>query len=152
MCAFPFFSHNVDERGRLIGLSRSRWCNAHGSFDRSSIALSFQSGLRSRDAEVDLVYPDIFCGNILSYKIADIHRISIEMAADVAAAIGRHCRRHRAARSRDLFAMLRCRSALSLVWFDRMQFYSNFSCLRRSHYYNAPPAANSSIFDAPKSV
>ena len=27
-------------------------------------------------------------GDILSYKIADIHRISIEMAADVAAAIG----------------------------------------------------------------
>jgi len=30
-----------------------------------------------------------FCGDILSYKIADIHSIFIEMAADVAAAIGR---------------------------------------------------------------
>lgn len=29
-----------------------------------------------------------FCADILSYEIADIHRISIEMAADVAAAIG----------------------------------------------------------------
>lgn len=85
--AFPFFlSRIVDGRGGLIGLSRSR-CNVHGSFDRSS--LSFQSGLHPRDTGADLVYPDVFCGNILSYKIADIHRISIEMAADVAAAIGR---------------------------------------------------------------
>lgn len=30
-----------------------------------------------------------FCADILSYEIADIHRISIEMAADVAAAIAR---------------------------------------------------------------
>lgn len=45
--------------------------------------------LRPRDTEAGLVYPDVFCGDILSYKIADIHRISIEMAADVAAAIGR---------------------------------------------------------------
>lgn len=45
--------------------------------------------LRPRDTEAGLVYPDVFCGDILSYKIADIHCISIEMAADVAAAIGR---------------------------------------------------------------
>lgn len=54
------------------------------------------------------VYPGAFCSDILSYKIADIHRISIEMAADVAAAIG--CPRG----SRDLFAIPRrcpCRSA-----------------------------------------
>jgi len=39
-----------------------------------------------------LVYLDDFCGDILSYKIADIHSIFIEMAADVAAAIGRRRR------------------------------------------------------------
>lgn len=44
--------------------------------------------LRLQDTKAGL-YPDVFCGDILSYKIADIHRISIEMAADVAAAIGR---------------------------------------------------------------
>lgn len=143
--AFPFFlSRIVDEKSGLIGFSRSR-CNVHGSFDRSSF--SFQSGLRPRDTWTDLVYPDVFCGNILSYKIADIHRISIEMAADVAAAIGRR------ALSRPLRDASLRRSALLLVWFDRTQFYSNFSRLRRSHYYNAaPPVADSSIFNAPKSV
>lgn len=49
---------------------------------------SLSERLRPRDTEAGLVYPDVFCGDILSYKIADIHRISIEMAADVAAAIG----------------------------------------------------------------
>lgn len=84
--AFPFSSYrNVDNRGRLIRFSRS-WYNVQGFFDRSS--LSFER-LRPQDTEAGLVYSDVFCGDILSYKIADIHRISIEMAADVAAAIGR---------------------------------------------------------------
>lgn len=60
----------------------------------------FASGYARGIPEAGLVYPDVFCGDILSYKIADIHRISIEMAADVAAAIGRRASLSRPLRDR----------------------------------------------------
>lgn len=110
----------------------------NGALARGATCMDFSIGphsllerLRPRDTEAGLVYPDVFCGDILSYKIADIHRISIEMAADVVAAIGRCALSRRSSRSP------RSRSALSFVRLDRAQFYSNFSPLRRSHYYNA---------------
>lgn len=74
-----------------------------------------------------------FCGDILSYKIADIHRISIEMAADVAAAIGR----------RALSRPLRDCLTVGRPSHSSGSIARNFSRLRRSHYYNAvPPAAD----------
>lgn len=76
----------IGKKGRLIRFSRS-WYNLQGFFDRSS--LSFRTATPAGHGGAGLVYSDVFCGDILSYKIADIHRISIEMAADVAAAIGR---------------------------------------------------------------
>lgn len=88
-----FSSHCIDER------ERERKDNNHSFalsvvykqfFDMLLLFLSlFFKRLHPQDTEGDLVHPGAFCGDILSYEIADIHRISIEMAADVAAAIGR---------------------------------------------------------------
>lgn len=98
--------------------------------------------LRPRDTEAGLVYPGAFCGDILSYKIADIHRISIEMAADVAAT--NHWLRafSRPLRRGPSSSAVPDRSSGSIA-----QFNSNFPHLRRLHYYNAvsSPAANSAI-------
>lgn len=72
-----------------------------------------------------------FCADILSYEIADIHRISIEMAADVAARqpleTGQLDPRPSCVRC-SLSARLG--SARSIL-----QFYTNFPHLPRLHYY-----------------
>lgn len=125
-CAFPFsLRRNVDERGRLIGLSRS--------LAASATCTDFLIGPRSLSAsgyargipEADLLYPDGFCGDILSYKIADIHRISIEMAADVAAtAIGRRASLSRPLR--DRLAVGRSAGPLIRPVRSRAQFYRQF--------------------------
>lgn len=80
---------HFDKKKKIMGALSGATC---GDFSTSFLPLFLLVAKRAapRDTEAGLVYPDAFCADILSYKIAaDIHRISIEMAADVAAAIGR---------------------------------------------------------------
>lgn len=121
------------------GLSLS--CFQRRDFSTFLLSLSLFSlfeRLRPRDRmEAGLVYPGAFCGDILSYKIADTSiafpsKWQLTWRQPLAVA-----------RSRDLFMVPRCQP---FGRFDRAQFYSNFPHLRQLHYYNAtPPAADSSI-------
>lgn len=146
LCSLPRASRKRASFSSRCTLRRERKDNSVLSVQRARIfrpavshSLSFflarvwlSEWLRPRDMEAGLVYPDAFCGDILSYKIADIHRISIEMAADVAAAS--HWPR---ARSRDLFVVPRRPAPAGRSSGSIAQFYSNFPHLRRLHYYNA---------------
>lgn len=117
----------------MTGSSRFRYRDSSTCF----LSLFFLERLRPRDMEAGLVYPGAFCGDILSYKIADTSiafpsKWQLTWRQPLAVA-----------RSRDLFVVPRCQP---LGRFDRAQFYSNFPHLRRLYYYNAaPPAADSTI-------